>query len=142
MNVSLECIVTEKILSKTGTPVTAPSHEKTPIFCPVHTALSLIGGKYKAVILWNLLEGTLRFSELRKSVSGATPKMLTQQLRELEADGLITRKVYAVVPPRVDYSLTESGLSLRPVLEAMYTWGNEYLKKQGCCPNCGMRKPE
>ena len=92
--------------------------------CPVEATLSLIGGKYKTLILWNLIGKTLRFSELRRLIPSATPKMLTQQLRELEDAGLLIRKVYAVVPPKVEYSLTPLGTSLRPSLESMYEWGS------------------
>ena len=84
--------------------------------CPVEATLSLIGGKYKTLILWNLIGKTLRFSELRRLIPSATPKMLTQQLRELEDARLLIRKVYAVVPPKVEYSLTPLGTSLRPIL--------------------------
>ena len=104
--------------------------------CPVEATLDLIGGKYKALILWHLSGGTLRFSELKKQVS-ATPKMLTQQLRELEAQALIHREVYAVVPPRVEYSLTELGRSLMPILVAMRDWGAGYMRhnkaQEPCC---------
>ena len=86
------------------------------IHCPVEATLGLIGGKYKALILWRLTDGTLRFSELQRIVTAATPKTLTTQLRELERDGLVARRVYAVVPPKVEYSLTERGRSIRPVL--------------------------
>lgn len=110
-----------------------------PQHCPVEATLALIGGKYKTLILWNLTEGTLRFSELKKIVTSATPKMLTHQLRELEQDGLITRKVYPVVPPKVEYSLTPLGQSIRPILESMYAWGADYLKRQGVLPNCAMK---
>ena len=109
--------------------------------CPVEATITLIGGKYKSLILWKLVDGTLRFSQLRKEVPGATPKMLTQQLRELESDGLVSRKVYPVVPPKVEYSLTDFGQSIRPVLEAMYGWGSGYLRKQGHTVNCTMRPP-
>ena len=95
---------------------------------PVEATLQLIGGKYKALILWNLSEGKLRFSELRRQISGATPKMLTQQLRELEAQDLIHREVYPIVPPKVEYSLTETGKSLMPILIAMRDWGCAYLR--------------
>ena len=105
--------------------------------CPVETTLSLIGGKYKALILWHLSNGTLRFSELGRNVE-ATPKMLTQQLRELETQGLITRKVYPVIPPKVEYSLTELGKSLLPVLVSMRDWGADYLRKQNLEPTCFM----
>ena len=83
--------------------------------CPVEATISLIGGKYKAIILWHLVGKTLRFSELSRLVTSATPKMLTQQLRELEDDGLIHRVVYPVVPPKVEYSLTDFGKSLYPI---------------------------
>ncbi len=107
--------------------------------CPVAATIRLIGGKYKAIILWQLTGKTLRFSELKKTVPDATSKMLTQQLRELEADGLLIRTVYPVVPPKVEYSLTEKGLSLRPILEAMYDWGTGVLKEEGVEPDCSMR---
>lgn len=110
--------------------------------CPVATTLRLIGGKYKALILWQLTPGVLRFSQLQRLVSGATPKMLTQQLRELEADGLVHREVYPVVPPRVEYSLTPLGRSLRPILESMYRWGSDYLRGRGVTPNCAMTPPD
>ena len=106
--------------------------------CPVAATLELIGGKYKALILWNLAEKKLRFSELRKTIQGATPKMLTQQLRELEAQNLIHREVFAVVPPKVEYSLTELGRSLMPILVSMRDWGSSYLRKKSIEPNCCM----
>ena len=106
--------------------------------CPVEATLELIGGKYKALILWHLSEGKLRFSELRKVIHGATPKMLTQQLRELEASNLIHRKVFPVVPPKVEYSLTELGNSLMPILVAMRDWGSSYLRSKDLEPNCFM----
>jgi len=106
--------------------------------CPVSATLHLIGGKYKALILWHLMDRTFRFSELRKLVPEATPKMLTQQLRELEGDGLLSRTVYPVVPPKVEYSLTDKGGSLRPILEAMFDWGTKILKEEGLEPNCSM----
>lgn len=108
--------------------------------CPVETTLEMIGGKYKALILWHLSDGTLRFSELKKAISNATPKMLTQQLRELESDRLIHRKVYPVIPPKVEYSLTETGRSLLPVLMAMRDWGAAYLRAKDIEPNCFMMK--
>ena len=92
--------------------------------CPVAATLHLIGGKYKALLLWHLSGRVLRFNQLRQLVPEATPKMLTQQLRELEQDGLINRKVYPVVPPKVEYSLTALGESLFPILKAMYEWGS------------------
>ena len=106
--------------------------------CPVEATLELIGGKYKALILWHLSENKLRFSELRKVIHGATPKMLTQQLRELESHNLIHREVFPVVPPKVEYSLTELGRSLMPILVAMRDWGSGYLRKQNLEPNCFM----
>jgi DNA-binding HxlR family transcriptional regulator len=105
----------------------------------VDTTLSLIGGKYKSLILWHLIGGTLRFGELRRLIFQATPKMLTQQLRELEDDLLIVRTVYPVVPPKVEYSLTELGRSIRPILEAMYQWGEGYLRGNGIEARCSMR---
>ena len=104
--------------------------------CPVEATLDLIGGKYKALILWHLSEQTLRFSELRSAIKNATPKMLTQQLRELEAQALIHREVYPVVPPKVEYSLTDLGESLMPVLISMRDWGASYLRSrnlESCC---------
>ena len=112
-------------------------------YCPVESTLELIGGKYKALILWHLSENTLRFSELRKAISNATAKMLTQQLRELEAQKLIHREVFPVIPPKVEYSLTELGKSLLPILVAMRDWGAGYLRKKSVEPNCFMmgKKP-
>lgn len=106
--------------------------------CPVATTIELIGGKYKALILWHLSDGTLRFSELHRRINGATPKMLTQQLRELETKELIHREVYPVVPPRVEYRLTELGRSLLPLLVAMRDWGTEYLKAKDIEASCFM----
>lgn len=97
--------------------------------CPMEATIQLIGGKYKAIILWHLVHTTLRYSELHKRISDATDKMLTQQLRELERDGLIHRTVYPVVPPKTEYRLTEFGESLIPILDAMCDWGSEYLEK-------------
>ena len=95
---------------------------------PVEATLELIGGKYKALILWNLSDGKLRFSELKNRIKKVTPKMLTQQLRELEGCKLIHREVFPVIPPKVEYSLTEKGKSLLPILVAMRDWGAEYLR--------------
>lgn len=99
--------------------------------CPIEATISLIGGKYKAIILWHLIGKTLRFGELKKLVHSATPKMLTQQLRELEDDGLVSRYVYPVVPPKVEYSLTEFGKSIIPILDSMCKWGTNYLEENG-----------
>ena len=106
--------------------------------CPVATTLELIGGKYKALILWHLSENKLRFSELHKLITNATAKMLTQQLRELEADSLIHREVFPIIPPKVEYSLTELGKSLIPVLMAMRDWGSGYLRSKDLESNCFM----
>ena len=106
--------------------------------CPVEATLEMIGGKYKALILWHLSRGTLRFSELNKLINGATAKMLTQQLRELEGHKLIHREVYPVVPPKVEYSLTDLGTSLMPVLAAMRNWGASYLESQNLESTCFM----
>ena len=107
-------------------------------YCPVSATLDLIGGKYKALILWNLAGCTMRFSQLHKLIPSATAKMLTQQLREMEAQNLIHREVYPVVPPKVEYSLTELGKSLMPVLISMRDWGAEYLHSQNLISNCLM----
>lgn len=106
--------------------------------CPVSATLDLIGGKYKALILWNLAGNKLRFSQLNKQIPNATPKMLTQQLREMEAQNLIHREVFPVVPPKVEYSLTELGRSLMPVLIAMRDWGSDYLASKNLKSNCMM----
>ena len=110
--------------------------------CPVEATLDLIGGKYKALILWHLSENTLRFSELRNRIPKATPKMLTQQLRELEVQTLIHREVYPVIPPKVEYSLTETGRSLLPILVAMRDWGANYLRSKDQEPCCFMMDSE
>lgn len=95
--------------------------------CPVEAALTLISGKWKAVVLWHLLQGTLRFNEIRRRLPDVTQRMLTNQLRELEADGFIIRTVYPQVPPKVEYSLSERGRSLEPVLVALKTWGETHV---------------
>lgn len=94
--------------------------------CPVETTLTLIGDKWKVLILRDLLPGTKRFGELKKSIGSVSQKVLTTQLRDMEKSGLVSRKVYAEVPPRVEYSLTELGQSLKPILDAMWNWGEEY----------------
>ncbi len=99
--------------------------------CPVEAPISLIGGKYKAIILFYLKDKTLRFNELQKLVPQATPKMLTQQLRELEGDSIISRTVYAVVPPKTEYSLTAFGESLIPIVNTLCEWGKNYINN-GC----------
>ncbi|MEE0733680.1 MAG: helix-turn-helix domain-containing protein [Acutalibacteraceae bacterium] len=94
--------------------------------CPVETTLTLIGDKWKVLILRDLMPGTKRFGELKKSIGSVSQKVLTAQLRDMEESGLISRKVYAEVPPRVEYTLTELGQSLKPILDAMQTWGEGY----------------
>lgn len=94
--------------------------------CPVETTLTLIGDKWKVLILRDLLMGTKRFGELKKSIGSVSQKVLTAQLRAMEENGLLIRTVYAEVPPRVEYSLTELGYSLKPILDAMWNWGEEY----------------
>lgn len=96
--------------------------------CTVSVTLDVIGGKWKSLILWHLSFKTLRFSQLQRRLAKVTQKMLTQQLRELEADGLVHREVFAEVPPRVEYSLTELGQSVVPILELMCRWGKDYLQ--------------
>ena len=99
--------------------------------CPVETTLMLIGDKWTVLILRDLMPGTKRFGELKKSVGNVSQKVLTSQLRDMEASGLVTRQVYAEVPPRVEYSLTDLGRSLKPILDAMWTWGEEYKERNG-----------
>ncbi len=94
--------------------------------CPVETTLTLIGNKWKVLILRDLLPGTKRFGELKKSLGSVSQKVLTAQLRDMEADGLVTRTVYPEVPPRVEYSLTDLGMSLQPVLNSLQNWGERY----------------
>jgi len=103
------------------------NNQETPQYiCGVAVSLEIIGGKWKGVILWHLCHKTLRFSQLRRRLQGVTQKMLTQQLRELERDKLVNRKVYAEVPPRVEYSLTELGRTLEPTLRQLCEWGKDY----------------
>ena len=99
---------------------------KTLPACPVETTLQLIGNKWKVLILRDLLGGTKRFNELMRSVTGITQKVLTSNLRAMEEDGLLCRTIYPEVPPRVEYSLTETGLSLKPILDSMLVWGTNY----------------
>ncbi len=98
--------------------------------CPVETTLMLISDKWKVLILRDLLPGTKRFGELRRSVGGVSQKVLTAQLRQMEDSGLLMRTVYPEVPPRVEYTLTELGYSLKPILDAMRNWGEEYRARQ------------
>ncbi len=97
--------------------------------CPVETTLMLIGDKWKVLILRDLMHGTKRFGELKKSIGTVSQKVLTAQLRNMEENRLVKRKVYAEVPPRVEYTLTETGYSLKPILDAMWAWGEQYQAK-------------
>ena len=106
--------------------MTTPTTKKELPACPVETTLTLIGDKWKVLILRDLLPGPKRFGELKKSIGTVSQKVLTAQLRDMEHSGLLTRTVYPEVPPRVEYSLTELGRSLKPILDAMSHWGEEY----------------
>ncbi|MBJ6724932.1 winged helix-turn-helix transcriptional regulator [Geomesophilobacter sediminis] len=100
--------------------------------CPIEVTVNLLGDKWKVLIVRNLLlGGTQRFGELNRGIDGVTQKVLTQQLRQLESDGLVARKIYPEVPPRVEYSLTELGHTLKPIFEAMHSWGTSYLELRG-----------
>ncbi len=99
-------------------------------FCPVSETMAIIGGKWKPVILHCMRDGTKRFSEIKKLIPGITQKMLTQQLREMEDQGIVHRKIYPVIPPKVEYTLTAYGLTLTPILDAMAAWGNIHRGKQ------------
>src|SRR6187431_924295 len=104
---------------------------KKSISCFVESTLGVIGGRWKVLILQQLFDGIKRFNELRRSLGGITHKTLTQQLREMESDGIINRQVYAQVPPKVEYSLTPLGKTLKPVLDAMHNWGEQHGEEQG-----------
>lgn len=104
--------------------------------CPMEVTLELIGGKYKTLILWHLMDKTLRFSELERLIPQATPKMLAQQLRDLERSGFLLRKVYPVVPPKVEYSLSAQGKTLIPILDVMCDWGREYMARNEMTETC------
>lgn len=121
--------------SKT-TPLEAsePAVPLSRLTCAVESTLEVIGGRWKVLILRELLQGVRRFNELHRSLHGITQKMLTQQLRELEEDGIIHREVYLQVPPKVEYSLTETGKTLQPVLDAMHDWGVKYLESRSATP--------
>lgn len=103
--------------------------------CSVEATIGLVDGKWKCVILFHLLDGTMRFNDLRRHVPDVTQRMLTNQLRELEADGLILRKVYAQVPPKVEYSISPLGLTLEPILDALKRWGDANIERFGTEPN-------
>ncbi len=105
--------------------------------CPAEITLRVIGGQWKTVILYHLFQGTRRFTQLLRNVTGITQKMLTRQLREMERDGIVRRRVYAEVPPKVEYSLTSLGKSLRPVLETMCKWGDAYGDRGARHAACG-----
>ena len=100
--------------------------EGTFFYCPVDLTLSVIGGRWKGLVFWNLREGPKRFGEIKKTLVGINDKMLTQVLRNLEKHGVVSRKVYEVIPPKVEYSLTEEGRILLPVLEQMSRWGEKF----------------
>lgn len=108
----------------------SPIESSTRLTCAVETTIKVIGGRWKVLILRELFSGVKRFGELQRTISGVTQKMLTQQLREMEEDGLIQRVVYAQVPPKVEYSLTPTGESLKPVLTAMHDWAIEYMDNE------------
>ncbi|WMW22792.1 helix-turn-helix domain-containing protein [Methanolobus mangrovi] len=99
--------------------------------CPVEATLSVIGGKWKPLILWHLKENTMRYNSLQQVLPGISPRMLTKQLRELENDGIVNREMYPEIPPRVEYSLTDFGRTIIPVLEALAQWGIKYTDQKG-----------
>lgn len=108
-----------------------PLRNVTQEECVVDAALDLIGGKWKGIIIFHLLDGTLRFNALKRFTPGITQRMLTKQLRELEAAGLVLRTVYAEVPPKVEYRLSHAGMQLAPVISALKTWGEAHLRLDG-----------
>jgi DNA-binding HxlR family transcriptional regulator len=110
--------------------------------CPVTTALSVIGGKWKVIILWQLHGKVVRFGELQKTIPGISQKMLTQELRDLEESGLVARKVYPVVPPRVEYSLTEYGNSIKPLMDQLFVWGLGFQKRMAAAKQDSLRPSE
>ena len=105
--------------------------------CPVEAAMDVIGGKYKALIVYELINGTRRYNEIQRAVPQATPRMLSKQLKELEEDGVINGVLYQVVPPKTEYSLTEMGESLVPIVEALCKWGEHYFELAGVPIPCG-----
>lgn len=122
-------IINNCILTDSKSPICM--NEKNQYHCPVEAALAVIGGKWKALIIWQLKSGTLRFTQIMDHLPMVSPRMLTKQLRELEDDGVIMRVMYPEVPPRVEYSLTPLGISVIPVLESLCSWGSEYLLHTG-----------
>lgn len=109
--------------------------------CPLESALLVIGGKWKTILLSHLMGGTMRFGELKKNTVGITQRMLTRQLRELESDGLISRMVYRQAPPKVEYSLTPLGASLRPIVDALASWGEEHSPRYSGPPGGPCKNP-
>jgi DNA-binding HxlR family transcriptional regulator len=110
----------------------ATSARRGPYFCGVDAAMDVVAGKWKSLIIWELHEnGTCRFAELRRALPGVSEKMLVQHLREMEEDGLVRREVYPVVPPKVEYSLTEHGVTLNTALESLAVWGQERMRRIG-----------
>jgi DNA-binding HxlR family transcriptional regulator len=108
----------------------AKAENHSRLTCEVETTLRVIGGRWKVLIIRELMVGVKRFGELQRALDGITQKMLTQQLREMEEDGIISRKVYPQIPPKVEYSLTPLGESLQPILYAMHEWGAKHLSNQ------------
>jgi DNA-binding HxlR family transcriptional regulator len=106
--------------------------EKRPVRCPAEVTLAVIGGRWKVLILYQLFQGVKRFSELQRALKGITQKMLTQQLREMERDGIVQRTVYPQVPPKVEYRLTPLGETLKPVVGAMCRWGVRQSDRVAC----------
>lgn len=133
MTVRIKCKV-GTILSYSNLKVTIGENKvisnKNNLDCPVATTINLIGNKWKLLIIRDLLSGTKRFGELRKSLTGISQRVLTTNLRDLENDGLLKRKVFAEVPPRVEYSLSKTGLSLNRIIQSMADWGNKYKNNQ------------
>jgi DNA-binding HxlR family transcriptional regulator len=117
--------------------------EKTcePAWCPIEVALEVIGGMWKVVIVRELREGTMRYSQLHRALKRVTHKMLAQQLRELEHDGVVSRKVYPQVPPKVEYSLTALGKSLGPLLDSMHAWGERVVTTRSQTPSTSRARP-
>jgi DNA-binding HxlR family transcriptional regulator len=112
-----------------------------PAWCPIEVALEVIGGMWKIVIVRELREGTMRYSQLHRALKRVTHKMLAQQLRELEHDGVVSRKVYPQVPPKVEYSLTTLGKSLRPLLDSMHAWGERVVTTRSQAPSTSRTRP-
>lgn len=127
------------MIAPVPTQLQAPVSAFSRLSCAVETTLNIIDGRWKVLILRELFAGTMRFAQLQRALQGITQKMLTQQLRELEADGIVHRQVYPEVPPKVEYSLTPLGQSLWPVLEAMHDWGMHYQHMQGVADHPGDR---